>query len=88
MQLRTLFRSPARDRQRTQALEERSTRALEDEYASWRRENQAVAESYRGWTRAPRDERWLAYAAYLAALDREEHAAWAYRRLVEQAHGR
>ncbi len=59
--------------------------ALEVEYANWRRKNEAVSESYQSWTRAPRDERWLAYAAYLAALDREEHAAWAYRRIVEQA---
>jgi hypothetical protein len=71
-----------------QALQEQRTQALEDEYANWQRENEAVSDSYQSWTRAPRDEHWLAYAAYLAALDREEHAAWAYRRLVEQAQDR
>jgi hypothetical protein len=80
MQLRTLFRNPASDMQRAQALE--------DQYANWRKETAAVAESYRSWTRAPRDEHWLAYASYLAALDREEHAAGAYQRLVEQVQGR
>lgn len=76
MQLRPQFRSSTSDRQRTQALE--------DEYANWRKESEAVAESYRSWGRAPRDERWMAYAAYEAALDREELAAGAYRLLVEQ----
>jgi hypothetical protein len=80
MQLKALFRSHESGAQRAQALE--------DEYANWRKETEAVAESYRSWTRAPRDERWLAHAAYLAALDREEHAACAYRRLVEQLQGR
>lgn len=58
--------------------------ALTDGYATWREESAAVAESYRGWDRAEGDERWLAYAAYIAALDREERAACAYRRLVEE----
>jgi hypothetical protein len=34
---------------------------------------------------AARTERWLAHAAYVAALDREERAARAYQRLIEQA---
>ena len=58
--------------------------ALMDEYVSWREESDAVSKSYSAWSRATRDERWLAYAAYVAALDREEHAAFAYRCLVEQ----
>ena len=74
MFLRTFFRSPASDPQRAQVVG--------DEYARWRRATEGVAESYRGWARAARDERWLAYAAYLAALDREEHAARAYRRVL------
>ena len=53
-------------------------------YETWREESGAVAESYRSWNFADRDERWLAYAAYVAALDREERAASAYRHLVEQ----
>jgi hypothetical protein len=53
-------------------------------YETWREESGAVAESYRSWNCADGDERWLAYAAYVAALDREERAASAYRQLVEQ----
>jgi hypothetical protein len=59
--------------------------AVEDGYATWREESGAVADSYRSWNCADRDERWLAYAAYVAALDREECAATAYRHLVQQA---
>jgi hypothetical protein len=80
MQLRTFFRTPASDGEDAPALEE--------QYATWRREAEAVAESYRSWTRAPRDGRWLAYATYMAMLDREERAACLYRRLVEQVQGR
>jgi hypothetical protein len=53
---------------------------LETEYANWRRETEAVAKSYESWARASRDDRWLAYASYMAALDREEHAAASYGR--------
>jgi hypothetical protein len=58
--------------------------ALADGYATWEKESGAVAESYRSWNCAERADRSLAYAAYLAALDREERAASAYRDLVEQ----
>lgn len=59
--------------------------AVDDGYATWREESGAVAESYRSWNCADRGERSLAYAAYVAALDREERAATAYRHLVQQA---
>ena len=59
--------------------------AVDDGYVTWREESGAVAESYRSWNCADRDERWLAYAAYVAALDREERAATAYGHLVQQA---
>jgi hypothetical protein len=53
---------------------------LIDTYASWREECSAVEQAYDNWTAAdPADER-VAYSAYLAALDREEHAAGAYQR--------
>ena len=76
MQPRTFFRPPASDGQYVPALEK--------QYANWRREARAVAESYRCWNCAPPDQRWLAYATYLAMLDREERAAYAYRLLVER----
>jgi hypothetical protein len=58
--------------------------AEEAGYVDWRRASDAVAESYRGWVRAQSARRWLAYAAYQAALDREEEAARTYQKLVEQ----
>ena len=53
-------------------------------YVTWREESHAVAASYRNWRCAARNERGAAGDAYFAALDREEHAAAAYRRLVDQ----
>jgi hypothetical protein len=47
-------------------------------YVRWREECQAVWLTYQSWADADRSERGLAYAAYLAALDREERAARAY----------
>jgi hypothetical protein len=41
--------------------------------------------AYANWVGAERDERGLGFAAYSAALDREEHAAGEYRRLFERA---
>jgi hypothetical protein len=76
MQLRALFRSPESDP---------PVDTLEAEYANWRKETEAVAKSYESWGRASRDDRWLAYASYMAALDREERAAAAYGRLAGQA---
>ena len=79
MQLKTLFRKTT-----TKAG---LAGAQEASYASWRAASQGVAEAYRSWAAAPRNVRWLAHAAYLTALDREEHAARAYQRRVEQVAG-
>jgi hypothetical protein len=53
--------------------------ALFELYVSWREECHTVWKAYGSWADAggPR-QRKLAYAAYLAALDREEQAARAY----------
>ena len=61
--------------------------ALMDSYLRWRDESRAVAESYRNWRSAPGRGRDVAFDKYLAALDREEHAACGYRRAVEQTEG-
>ena len=61
--------------------------ALMDSYLHWRDESRAVAESYRNWRSAPGRGRDVAFDKYLAALDREEHAACGYRRAVEQTEG-
>jgi hypothetical protein len=59
--------------------------AMIDHYVSWREECAAVALAYENWSSAARRDAALAYSAYLAALDREEHAAASYRRCAEQA---
>jgi hypothetical protein len=59
--------------------------ALIDSYVRWREESAAVNVTYRRWTHAEGERRGLLFDEYFAALDREEYAACAYRRLVEQA---
>ena len=61
--------------------------AVLDGYGAWREENAAAETAYRNWLRAGRGERGLAFAAYSAALDREELAAADYRRVIELADG-
>jgi hypothetical protein len=53
-------------------------------YISWREECHTVRLAYERWIASDRGERGLAYAAYLAALDREEHAARTYAHRVER----
>jgi hypothetical protein len=59
--------------------------ALIASYVSWREQSAAVTSTYERWSAARPEERSDAFHAYLAALDCEEHAAAAYRHLVEQA---
>ncbi len=56
-----------------------------DAYIAWREETAAVEAAYRKWLGAAREERALAFAAYSAALDREEYAAAEYQCLIERA---
>jgi hypothetical protein len=53
-------------------------------YVSWREECQAVRLAYEQWVGSDRGERGLAYAGYVAALDREEHAARTYADRIER----
>ena len=76
MQLKNLFYSPA--------TESKLDGAEEASYATWRGASVGVARAYRSWAAAPRGEGFLAHAAYLAALEREERAASDYQALVEQ----
>ena len=59
--------------------------AAHDAYADWLEESRAVEQLYARWRGASRDERGLAYAAYAAALDREERAAEVYADMVRMA---
>jgi hypothetical protein len=49
-----------------------------ERYVAWRAECHAVQEAYQRWGESGRGEGRLAYAGYLAALDREERAARTY----------
>ena len=75
-----LRRSPQKDADRVDLLD-----ATMASYANWRDQSRAVAESYRTWSSAVGLERDAAFDRYVAALDREEHAARGYRRLVDRA---
>jgi hypothetical protein len=92
MRLRTLFRRTPPETHPTGVQESSHTNWRQESYATWRQArylrwreaSDAVAESYRSWAAAPLGERFLAHAAYLEALQREENAARSYQRLVEQ----
>jgi hypothetical protein len=49
--------------------------AFFETYINWREECERVRRTYARWTRAEPSERASAFAAYRAALDREESAA-------------
>ena len=60
---------------------------MTDAYVDWREERAAVWLAYDGWNSAPTADAAVAFAAYRAALDREERAAEVYGRLVMQLAG-
>src|ERR1700759_49429 len=55
-----------------------------ERYVSWLQECHAVRLAYQRWVDSSRAEARLAYAGYVAALDREEHAARAYASHIER----
>jgi hypothetical protein len=57
---------------------------LLERYVSWREECHAVRLAYRRWGGSSADERGLAFARCLAALDREEQAARTYADHIER----
>jgi hypothetical protein len=65
---------------------------LEDEfvecYGRWREESTAVRLSYDRWRDSESDVESIAYAVYIAALDREERAADVYRECAHRIAGR
>ena len=54
-------------------------------YAQWRGECAAVRAAYRRWVAAGAGDDVFAFYAYNEALDREEHAAKRYARLISRA---
>ena len=59
--------------------------AAHDAYADWLDESFAVERLYARWSDAARGERALAFAAYAAALEREERAAAVYADMFRMA---
>ena len=56
---------------------------LLERYVSWREECHAVRLAYQRWVDCARAEGRLAYAGYVAALDREQQAARTYANHIE-----
>ena len=54
-------------------------------YKQWQAECAAVRRAYRRWVAASAAEKSFAFDDYIAALDREEHAASRYARLMIRA---
>jgi hypothetical protein len=76
MKLSTLRRSVRR---------RRAADAAGAAYASWREECLKVRDAYRNWTTASCASGAAAFAAYEAAMKREEAAARTYARLMKRA---
>jgi hypothetical protein len=57
---------------------------LLERYVSWLEECESVRLAYRQWDGGQRVGDRLAYASYVAALDREEHAARVYVDQIER----
>lgn len=56
---------------------------LMEVYVEWREECVSLYQAYERWTSSPVDERDLAFAAYSAALDREQQASAVYSDRIE-----
>jgi hypothetical protein len=69
----------------TYECERRVGDALIDLYVEWREECSSVELAYERWREASKDDREAAFAAYNAALDREERASDIYAALIREA---
>ena len=85
MHLRKSVRSEGPRPESSELLAPQVVDALVEGYVAWREESASASESYKSFSRASGRDRSAAYAAYLAALDREEAAARGYRLLIEAA---
>jgi hypothetical protein len=68
----------------SRATRERLADEVIETYVSWREACEAVVRTYAEWCHAPRGERRIGHAVHVAAVDREECAARAYREIVER----
>jgi hypothetical protein len=69
-------------------MNRRADKGLADEafhaYLEWLDESEAVWDAYDRWASAARADAGLAFGAYRAALEREEHASDVYATLMTQ----
>jgi hypothetical protein len=77
-----MLRSPQTDFSRL--ARERLGDEVIETYVSWREACAGVDRSYADWRMTARDDRRLAHAVHVAALDREECAAQAHRDAIER----
>jgi hypothetical protein len=56
-----------------------------DRYVEWREASAEVGEAYGRWSNAPGGQGAVSFAAYTAALDREEWAATLYGAVIDRA---
>jgi hypothetical protein len=61
---------------------------FDESYVCWREAADAAKDAYEHWTGVDGEADALAFAAYRAALDREEAAARTYRDCAERVAGR
>jgi hypothetical protein len=71
-------------RQFDQSVRERLIDEAFARYLDWLAESEAVKAAYGVWSRAARTDGAVPFAAYGAALDREECAATVYRSVIDQ----
>jgi hypothetical protein len=82
---RLVPRQPTTDQAAISSSEsKRLVRRLTYAYIDWREECAALEAAYRNWVSAEASDAELAFAAYRAALDREQRASVIYGELVSQ----
>jgi hypothetical protein len=69
-------------RQTVRSLYDPDTDALVDGYVAWREASAEVHSAYDRWSACEFRDWYLGLAGYIAALDREQHAACVYEQLV------
>jgi hypothetical protein len=68
-----------------EAMRERLVDEAFRHYLDWRDECALVAAAYRNWSSSSDSDSVLAFAVYVAALDREERAASQYQAFLREA---
>ena len=78
-----------RDQRKLRRMNWRAEQRLIDEafraYIDWRDESEVVWDAYDHWASGAHPVNALAFGAYRAALEREEHACRVYARLITEA---